>query len=322
MASDTVLVRSSSRCLDHLPSVGHPETPSRQRAVIDALRHDPGRWRIDDDPLLPPDEDAVGVLRWLHDAAYLDRIAAASVAAPGSVDTVDCPTSSGTYGACLAAAGLALNSALDVANGRLERAFLVLRPPSHHAERDRARGFCFVNSVALAAEVLVRAWNAPILIVDFDAHHGNGTQSMFHSRGDVGYLSVHQYPFFPGTGAGEDIGEGHGLGATRNVPLAAGADDDVFATALEDALQDIGAILRPAAIVVSAGFDAHRDDPLAEMNLTENGFRRVTRAVVQASEMWAGGRVLSILEGGFHLKALAACARAHVEELAFDVSVQ
>jgi len=132
----------------------------------------------------------------------------------------------------------------------------------------------------------------------------------------VGYVSVHRYPFFPGTGTAEETGEGAGAGTTRNVPLASGADDGVFATAFENALEEVGARLRPAAVLVSAGFDAHRLDPVGGMRVTDSGFRRVTAAIVQAAQAWSGGRVLSVLEGGHHPAALGSAVRAHVEVLA------
>jgi acetoin utilization deacetylase AcuC-like enzyme len=229
--------------------------------------------------------------------------------------------SSGTFRAALTAAGLGLQAALDLVNRRLHRGFVVARPPSHHAERSRARGYCFFNTVALAAEIVVRSWNRPVVVVDFDALHGNGTQLHFWDRGDVGYLSVHRYPFFPGSGTADEIGEGPGEGATRNVPLAEGADDGIFCTAVERGLEELASSLRPSAVIVSAGFNAHEADPTGGMRLTELGYRRMTRAIVAAADRWAGGRVLSFLEGGYELAALVRTARAHVEEMAgFDGS--
>jgi acetoin utilization deacetylase AcuC-like enzyme len=182
-------------------------------------------------------------------------------------------------------------------NHRVDRVFVAARPPAHHAERARARGYCLFNAVALAAEVIVRSWNRPVLIVDFDALHGNGTQEQFWERGDVGYLSVHRFPWFPGTGTADQIGSGR-LGMTRNVPLAEGADDEIFCTALERSLEELANRLQPAVLVLSAGFNAHHADPTGGMRLTADGFRRLTRAVMAAARGFAGGRVLSFLEGG------------------------
>lgn len=274
-----------------------------------------GGWKVVADSPLPPQEDVLGVLKWVHDAEYIERVREAAESNAAWIDSHDCVVSTGTFTAATAAAGLALQAALDLANGRLARAFVALRPPSHHAERGRARGYCFFNAVAVAAEVIVRSWNRPVLIVDFDALHGNGTQQHFWERGDVGYLSVHRYPGFPGGGGGDEVGAGAGIGATRNIPLAAGADDALFCTALENGLDEMAARLEPAAVVVSAGFNGHQDDAVGELRMTASGYRRATLAVMHAAERWASGRVLSFLEGGFAPQALAASVRAHVEEL-------
>lgn len=317
MKKSTVLVRSNPLCLGHDPGLGHPESPRRVQVILDALESgSAGRWSIDRQAPLPPEEDVIGVLGWIHDADHIERVRAASEEGRGWLDTQDCRVSRGTFDAALAAAGLALNAGLDLVNGRLDRAFVVLRPPSHHAVKDAAKGYCFFNSVALAAEVVVQSWAEPVLIVDFDAHHGNGTQDCFYDRPDIGYVSVHGFPGFPGTGTADEIGAGEGAGVTRNVPLAAGADDAVFCTAFEGALDEVGSRLKPAAIIVSAGFDAHPSDPIGGMRVSEAGYRRLSAAVTTAALRWSKGRVLSFLEGGFDLQALANCARIHVEEMA------
>lgn len=290
--------------------------PGRLRAVLTSLEEPGGAWEVEREAQLPTEEDTLGVIRWLHDPALIERLRSAAEAAPGYVDSTDNPVSSGSYRAAAAAAGVAVQTALDLVNGRLTRAFLAVRPPGHHAERSRARGFCFFNNIAFAAEVIARAWGVPVLIADYDVHHGNGTQGMFYHRGDVGYLSVHRYPFFPGTGAGDETGEGAGLGMTLNVPLAVGAGDAIYASAFEAALEELGSRLRPAVILLSAGFDGHQSDPVGGMRLTEEGYRRMTRAVVQAADTWCEGRLLSVFEGGYHPGATAASVRAHLEVLA------
>jgi acetoin utilization deacetylase AcuC-like enzyme len=301
----------------HDPGLGHPESAERVRVILDALEPGAsGRWTVDRNAPLPSTDDVLGVLKWIHDADYIERVRKASEAGHGWLDTHDCRVSAGTFDAAVAAAGLAMGAALDFVNRKLERAFVVLRPPSHHAERGSAKGYCFFNSVALAAEIVVGSWGEPVLIADFDAHHGNGTQQHFFDRPDVGYVSVHAYPGFPGTGTADETGDGDGAGTTRNVPLAVGADDQVFCAAFEEALNEVASRLRPAAVIVSAGFDAHAADPVCGMRVSEAGFRRLSAAVAATAQAWAGGRVLSILEGGFDLQALANCARIHVEELA------
>jgi len=311
-----VEVRSHPDCLRHRPGLGHPDSPSRLTTVLDALEPAPRDWSVRREAPVPPEDTVVGALRWIHDAAYLERLQAAVAAAPGWVDSHDCRVSDGSWAAVVAAAGLALQAALDMANGRLWRGFLALRPPSGNAGRARAAGFCLVNSAALAAEVLARCWQRPVLVADFDVVHCGGTQEIFWQRGDVGVASVHRWPFFPGTGGADETGDGDGAGATRNMPLAAGADDSVYVSAFERAVDELAGRLRPAAVVLAAGFGAHRDDPLGGMAVTDAGFARMTAAAVRAAERYGGGRVLSLLEGGFLADALPGAVRAHVEALA------
>jgi acetoin utilization deacetylase AcuC-like enzyme len=274
------------------------------------------RWQVQRSSGLPPEDDTLGVLQWVHDSEHLERVRAAAEQGSGWLDSHDCLVSAGTFTAAVSGAGLVLQAALDLVNGRLQRTFVVSRPPGHHAERARARGFCFFNGAAVAAEVIVRSWVRPVVVVDFDALHGNGTQQHFYDRADVGFLSVHRYPHFPGSGAGDEIGEGAGSGSTRNIPLAAGADDEVFCAAFETGLAELAPRLRPAAIVVSAGFNGLASDPVGGMRLTAAGYGRMTAAIVEAAEAWADGRVLSVLEGGFDPVGLAGAARAQVEALA------
>ena len=315
--SPPLVIRSHPLCLEHRPGLGHPEAPDRLQVVLDAVSaRVGGRWSVDRESPIPPIEDILGGLAWIHDPAYIERVREASLKGAGWIDSHDCGVSPGTFDAAVAAAGLSMQAALDLVNDRLKRAFVVARPPSHHAHRDRASGYCFFNSTALAVEVIVRSWNRPVVIADFGALHGDGTQQIFFDRGDVGYVSVHRYPAFPGTGGADEIGTGPGKGATRNVPLAGGATDDVVCLAFESALNEMCERLPPAAIVVAAGFDAHTQDPLGGMAVTAEGFRRLSAGAVKAAETWSEGRLLSILEGGFHLEALAKTARIHAEELA------
>jgi acetoin utilization deacetylase AcuC-like enzyme len=310
-------VRSHPRCLEHDTGLGHPETARRIQVVLDALEHGAdGRWVVDRQAVLPPDEDVLGVLRWVHDAGYIERVREASEEGTGWLDTQDCRVSKGTFDAALAAAGLALNAGLDLVNRRLDRAFLVIRPPGHLARRDAAMGFCFFNTVAVAAEVVVGSWKRPVLVVDFDGHHGIGTQEHFYDRPDVGYVSVHAFPAFPGTGGADETGTGDAIGTTRNVPLMVGADDATACEAFETALAEVATRLQPAALVVSAGFNGHSADPMRLMRLSEAGYRRMSAAVTATAQRWSEGRILSFLEGGYDPQALANCARIHVEELA------
>ncbi|MCK5379058.1 MAG: histone deacetylase [Acidobacteria bacterium] len=311
-----VRLYSHRDCESHLPGLGHPESPERVRRVLQALEGlGPDRVEPVPDIVLPSEDDVLGALKWIHDPAYLERVRVACEQAPSHVDSPDCAVSEGSWPSLMAAPGLVLRAALDQASGRFRRGFIAARPPSHHAERNRARGYCFFNGAALAAEVLTRASGGPVLVVDFDAHHGNGTQRHFWERADVGYVSVHEYPAFPGSGGADEIGEGAGRGLTRNVPLAAGGDDAVVATALENALEEMCSRMQPVAVVVSAGFAGHEADAVSGLKMTKEGFRRITRAIIQAADAWAEGRILSVLEGGYDLDALASSVTAHVEVL-------
>ncbi len=315
--STPVAVRSHPLVLEHRPGLGHPETAARVQVVLDALSaRAEGRWVVDRESPLPPLANILGGLAWIHDRDHIGRVREASARGHGWLDSEDCGVSAGTFDAAVAAAGLAMQAALDLVNGRLQRAFIVARPPGHHAHRGRAAGYCFFNSVALAAEVVTRAWNRPVVIADFGALHGGGTQELFYDRGDVGFVSVHRYPGFTGGGGADETGHGPGRGATRNMPLAGGADDEVVCAAFEVALAEMCERLQPCAVLLSAGFDGHRDDPLGGLRLSEPGFARLTASAVRAARRWSGGRLLSILEGGFALEALAKSARIHVEELA------
>ncbi|MGD9252571.1 MAG: histone deacetylase [Holophagae bacterium] len=309
-------VRSHPWCLLHEPGLGHPDSPDRVRVVLDALiARAEGRWVVDAESPLPPEDDIVGTLQWIHDEDHISRVKQASEKGSGWLDSEDCGVSKGTYPAAFAAAGLALQAGLDLLNDRARRIFVVARPPSHHAYRDRAAGYCFFSTVALAAEVITNGWGLPAVVADFGALHGDGIQAHFYDRGDVGVVSVHRYPAFPGTGSADEVGEGAGLGLTRNVPLAGGAGDDVFCDAFETALDEVCSQLQPAAIVLAAGFDGHHRDPVGGMALTEEGIKRLTSISVAAAERWSHGRILSFLESGFELEALANSARIHVEEL-------
>lgn len=310
-------VRSHPDCGLHLTPPGHPESVLRWQRVVDALREPPsGAWAFEETAKVAPEEEVLGALQWIHDREHVQRLREAAARGGGYLDSEDCSVSKGSFSGALAAAGLSLAAALDLVNGRLQKGFLALRPPGHHAERHRARGYCFLNNVALAAEVIAGAWQAPVLIVDFDAHHGNGTQQIFYDRADVGFVSVHAYPGFPGTGTADEEGDGAGLGTTRNVPVARGSDDEVVCGAFERAVGELASRLRPVAILVSAGFSAHHLDPVGGLRLTGEGFASLTRTLVGAADTWADGRILSFLEGGFHPEAVAESARIHVREMA------
>jgi acetoin utilization deacetylase AcuC-like enzyme len=214
------------------------------------------------------------------------------------------------------AAGAVIQAAEDVHYGKLKNAFCAVRPPGHHAERERAMGFCLVNNVATAAAHLIEELKYErVLILDWDAHHGNGTQHIFYDDPKVFYFSCHQYPFYPGTGASNETGAGAGKGFTLNVPLAARTGDREFLAAIKDRLIPAAENFRPQFILISAGFDAHRADPLAELEVTEEAFAQATQIVRKFAEEECGGKLVSVLEGGYDLEALAKSVIIHLKIL-------
>jgi acetoin utilization deacetylase AcuC-like enzyme len=202
-----------------------------------------------------------------------------------------------------------------VMGGDADNAFALVRPPGHHARPDRAMGFCLLNSAAIAAEAARRAGAERVLILDWDVHHGNGTQEIFEARQDVLYMSVHQYPFYPGTGAAAEVGVGAGRGATVNCALPGGQADADYGVVFHDLFLPVGRAFAPDLIIVSAGFDAHARDPLAEMRVTERGFAAMGSALRELAADSCGGKLVLLLEGGYDLGALASSVHASLEAL-------
>jgi acetoin utilization deacetylase AcuC-like enzyme len=220
-----------------------------------------------------------------------------------------------TYEAALRSAGAGV-TAIDRAMRDEPRAICVTRPPGHHAERERAMGFCFLNNVAIAAEHAIAAHGmSRVAIVDWDVHHGNGTQHHFYSRSDVFYVSIHQYPHYPGTGAAGGKGEGPGAGFTLNIPLEPGAGDDKYCRLFDTVILPLLEQYQPQMILVSAGFDGHRRDPLGGMDLTGAGYSSMAKRLCDLSGRYSDGRVVVLLEGGYDLAGLTEGVGAVVEEL-------
>jgi acetoin utilization deacetylase AcuC-like enzyme len=249
----------------------------------------------------------------VHGARYLaDLRATAGRTVRLDPDTVASPSS---FAAAQLAAGAAAGAVEAVWAGEARNAFVWARPPGHHAEQAEAMGFCLLNNVAIAAETARRLGADRVMIVDWDVHHGNGTQHLFESRRDVLFASCHQYPFYPGTGAPDEIGRGEGAGFTVNCGLPAGQEDGDYGAVFHDLFLPIGHAFRPDLIIVSAGFDPHARDPLAEMRVTERGFAAMCSGVRQLAEQSCQGRLVLVLEGGYDLAALAGSTRACLEVL-------
>ncbi|RMH49005.1 MAG: histone deacetylase family protein [Alphaproteobacteria bacterium] len=300
---------SHEACLEHLTPSGHPECPERLSAVLAALEAPEfaGAARLE-----APRAERSDLLR-AHTERYLASLEAAIPETGWSRLDPDTWASPRSWEAALRAAGGAVAATDIVLTGRHRRAFVAVRPPGHHAERARAMGFCLLSNVAIAALHALEVHDlSRVAVVDFDVHHGNGTQDILWDEARALYISTHQFPLYPGTGARHERGA---HGNILNIPLEAGTDGRAYDAVLEDEILPRLDAFRPELLFVSAGFDAHRDDPLAGLMLTEDDFARITRRLVAAATRHAGGRVVSVLEGGYDLHALAASAAAHVREL-------
>lgn len=311
---------SHPACLEHVAGPGHPERPERLIAVEEALRAG-GLW--DRAIHLAPREASPDDLLLAHTPEHIARVREACArGAPLEPDTGTCPES---WRAARLAAGAGLTAADALVAGDITRAFCLVRPPGHHAESNRAMGFCLFNNVAVTARHLRRRHRVErVAIIDFDVHHGNGTEEIFREDPSVMYCSLHQYgpnplnpllPFYPGSGARDETGRGPGEGTTVNVPLPAGTRYDTYVSAFrKHALPELDRFA-PAVLLLSAGFDAHTDDPLALMRITTEDYESLTRFLVEIADRHCAGRIISMLEGGYNLEALAAAALAHAAAL-------
>ncbi len=296
---------------DHDAGRGHPERPARIAALLELLggKTRPGLRRLE------PRSASVADLALIHDAAYIDRVAATAGESFHVFDP-DTSTSPHSWDTARLAAGGVLALLDAVMAGEVDNGFALVRPPGHHAEADRARGFCLFNNIAIGAEHLRRRHGVGRLaIVDWDVHHGNGTQHAFAADPGVLYVSTHQWPHFPGTGRVEEAGEGPGVGCTVNLPLPAGCGDAEYLGVFERIVVPICRQFDPDVVLVSAGFDAHVRDPLAGMRVTTEGFRLLARLVLGAAADSAGGRVVAVLEGGYDLDALRGSVAVVLEEM-------
>ncbi len=241
----------------------------------------------------------------VHDPSHISRVETFSQHGGGWLDG-DTVTSADSYEVALYAAGGALRAIDAVLKGEVDSTFCLLRPPGHHATRVRAMGFCLFNNIAIAAKYAQKTYGLErVLIADFDVHHGNGTQETFYSDPSVLYFSTHQYPFYPGTGAIDEVGHGAGRRATVNVPLPAGCGDEEYLRAYEEILVPVARRFQPQLILVSAGFDPHWADQIAMMQLSLSGFARIVKLLKSLAEELCGGKILFTLEGGYHLQALS-----------------
>jgi acetoin utilization deacetylase AcuC-like enzyme len=302
----------------HAPAFEHPESPYRLEALT---AHLSGKGLLQKTVPVTPDYPEVADIERVHDISYLQKLEMACRRGDLTLDAEDTYLNRNSYTVALLSAGGAIAGAQAVITGRARRAFCAIRPPGHHADRGTGMGFCLLNNIAVAARYLqARHGVSRVFIVDWDVHHGNGTQNIFLEDPSVYFFSIHEHPSFlyPGTGRRWETGKGAGEGTTLNAPMAPGAGDAEYRAAFEQMLRPAIDSFRPEIFLVSAGFDCHRDDPLADIQLTEEGFRFMTRFVVGMANRHCGGRVVSLLEGGYELNSLTASVEAHMEELLGD----
>ncbi|WP_316153721.1 histone deacetylase family protein [Cupriavidus sp. BIC8F] len=306
----TTIIYTHTACIEHRPGPHHPESPERLRAVVQALRTPEFaslEWR--DAPM-----GTVEQLQLIHDSHYIDEIAQ-SAPTQGYVplDAGDTVMSSGSWEAVLRCVGAACAGVDAVMDGQARNVFCATRPCGHHAEPAKAMGFCIFNQAAIAAAYAYEVHKLErVAVVDFDVHHGNGTQAAFFDRPELFYASSHQSPFYPGTGARSETGVNHNI---VNVPLPRGCEPAQFRAAISALVLPSLRAFAPQILIVSAGFDAHRLDPLAGMNLEDSDFHWITTELMRIADETCDGRIVSILEGGYSLDALATSTKAHVSAL-------
>ena len=292
----------SDTCLKHTPGTRHPESPDRLRAIREGLKRKHGVEYVEADPA------SIDVIAAVHDRSYVERLQEFCAGGGGQWDP-DTTAVAETWDAVVRSAGLACwaaESALEGADGR-ETPFSIGRPPGHHAVEDDAMGFCFVNNVAVAAQHAIDAYGVDrVAIIDWDVHHGNGTQDIFYDRDDVYTVSIHEGGLYPGTGQVGEIGEGAGEGTTMNIPMPSGSETPAYVRALEDLVMPAIASFDPGLVLVSAGFDAHRHDPISRVRLSTEGYAVMTDRI-RSLAADVDAPLAFVLEGGYGLEVLADC---------------
>ena len=310
--SKTGIVKDK-RYMNHKAGSFHPESPQRLEVIYAMLEEPDMAGHFQEVPVRQAERDE---LLWIHSPEYVEMVAATEGKAFSSLDP-DTATSPGSYEAALLASGGLCQAISMVMTGELDNGFALVRPPGHHAERNQARGFCLFNNVAIGARYAQQFQKVKrILVVDWDLHHGNGTQHSFEDDPSILYFSTHQYPYYPGSGSFEEAGRGQGKGYTVNVPLSIGHGDGEYVGIFETILKPIALEFDPELILVSAGFDIYEDDPLGGMYVTTNGFAGLTRSVMDIGKVCCNGKIVITLEGGYNLEGLRSSVKAVLQELA------
>jgi acetoin utilization deacetylase AcuC-like enzyme len=299
--------------MEHVMDPGHPESPERLRVIYQMLEEKEMKGIFESVKPRPATREE---LERIHNSSYIDLVASTAGKPYYRLD-MDTSTCAKSYEAALLAAGGLLELIKAVMEGRLHNGFALVRPPGHHAERDRAMGFCLFNNVAIGAQYAIQVFSLQrVLIVDWDVHHGNGTQNSFYEDPRALYFSTHRYGFFyPGTGSATEVGKGKGEGFNVNVPLSTGAGDAEYGNIFEKILKPIALEYQPQLILVSAGFDIHYDDPLGGMEVTEKGFSRMAQILMEIAAATSQGKLVITLEGGYDVSGQSRSVKGVLKEL-------
>lgn len=304
--------------LRHDTGTHHPERASRLQAVLRKLKKTGLIDRLD---IIEPEPATVEDVALTHSRDYIIGVEEACKCAPANLDP-DTVVSGDSFKTALLAAGGVMKAADLVVSGKYDNAFCLVRPPGHHARPSQAMGFCIFNNAAIGARYIQKKYNiGRVAIIDWDAHHGNGTEEIFYNDPSVFYISLHQYPYYPGTGSGESVGEGKGKGFNLNIPMRAGSNDEDYIKAFEKIIVPKMEKFKPEFILISAGFDSHRDDPLSSLNITEAGYKKMTEIIKKMASIYSKNRLISILEGGYNLLSLARSTEEHIKALIMNGDV-
>ena len=296
--------------LEHDMGPLHPESPERLRAIVARLESTGTMSKL---TRIEPRKAGKEWITRIHDPAYVQRLEDKAPSEGYASLDPDTSMSPGSLTAAYLAAGGAMAAVDAIMDNQVDQVFCAVRPPGHHAEANRAMGFCLFNNVAIAARYIQERHDLQrVLIVDWDVHHGNGTQHVFEDDPSVLFFSTHQFPHYPGTGAERERGRGKGEGSTINVPMSGGQGDEVYREVFHKVLVPAADAFKPDFVLISAGFDAHEDDPLASMAITNEGYGELTRIVAGIANAHGHGRIVACLEGGYNLRALAASVEQHI----------